>query len=166
MHLYKREGDRAQCNNHRGISLLSTAGKILARIILNRLTAAVTDTVYPESQCGFRGGRGTADMIFAFRQLQEKCKEQNTGFYIMFVDLMKAFNTINWEGLWKVLSKVGCPGKLVSLIRAVHQTRSSFPLDLQCTIRWLRQNLSFNDNNLVILKKIIMIRAILLSVSI
>ena len=26
----------------------------------------------PESQCGFRAGRGTVDMIFATRQLQEK----------------------------------------------------------------------------------------------
>ncbi|XP_063600380.1 uncharacterized protein LOC134776560 [Penaeus indicus] len=36
VHLYKRKGNRQTCDNHRGISLLSIAGKILARVLLNR----------------------------------------------------------------------------------------------------------------------------------
>ena len=38
VHNYKRKGNRQACDNHRGISLLSIAGKILARVLLNRLT--------------------------------------------------------------------------------------------------------------------------------
>ena len=42
---------------HRGISLLSTAGKILARVLLNRLSDHVgLSNIIPESQCGFRAG--------------------------------------------------------------------------------------------------------------
>ncbi|KAL8568569.1 hypothetical protein ACOMHN_058505 [Nucella lapillus] len=37
VHIYKRKGNRQSCDNHRGISLLSIAGKILARVLLNRL---------------------------------------------------------------------------------------------------------------------------------
>nr|VZI35331.1 unnamed protein product [Spirometra erinaceieuropaei] len=37
VHLYKRKGNRQVCDNHRGISLLNIAGKIFARILLNRL---------------------------------------------------------------------------------------------------------------------------------
>ena len=37
IHLYKRKGNPQVCDNHRGISLLSIAGKILAKILLNRL---------------------------------------------------------------------------------------------------------------------------------
>ena len=35
IHLYKRKGDRASCDNHKGISLLAIAGKILGRVMLN-----------------------------------------------------------------------------------------------------------------------------------
>ena len=43
VHIYKKEGDRSTSNNHRGISLLSTQGKILARVFLNRLAKHVTE---------------------------------------------------------------------------------------------------------------------------
>ena len=33
-HIYKRKGDRSSCDNHWGISLLSTGGKILARVLV------------------------------------------------------------------------------------------------------------------------------------
>ena len=72
IHLYKNKGDRSSCDNHRGISLLSIAAKILARIMLNRITKHILDDVVSESQCGFRKQRGTVDMVFAIRQLQEK----------------------------------------------------------------------------------------------
>ena len=66
VHIYKRKGDRSCCDNHRGMSLLSTAGKILARVLLNRLNDHVgISNIIPESQCGFQAGRGTTDMIFA-----------------------------------------------------------------------------------------------------
>ena len=39
--IYKRKGDRADCGNSRGISLLSAAGKVLARVMLRRLLVHV-----------------------------------------------------------------------------------------------------------------------------
>ena len=51
--LYKNKGDRSDCNNYRGISLLSVLGKVFARVVLQRLQQ-VAEGVYPESQCGFR----------------------------------------------------------------------------------------------------------------
>ena len=75
--VYKQNGDRAECGNSRGISLLSVAGKVLANIVLTRLLEHVVDPVLPESQCRFRRGRSTIDMIFVARQLQEKCCEQH-----------------------------------------------------------------------------------------
>nr|VZI20801.1 unnamed protein product [Spirometra erinaceieuropaei] len=109
VHLCKRKGNRQLCDNHRGISLLNIVGKIFARILLNRLNNHLKQGLLPESQCVFRRHRETTDMIFAARQLQEKCQEMRTHLYSTFVDLTKAFYTVNCEGLWKIMQKFGCP---------------------------------------------------------
>ena len=120
IHLYKRKGNRQACDNHRGISLLSIAGKVLARVLLNRLIEHLERGHLPESQCGFRKDRGTIDMVFAARQLQEKCQEQNTDLYSTYVDLTKAFDTVSREGLWRIMSKYGCPHKFITIVRQFH----------------------------------------------
>nr|VZI36555.1 unnamed protein product [Spirometra erinaceieuropaei] len=120
VHLYKRKGNRQICDNHCGISLLNIAGKIFARILLNRLNNHLEQGLLPESQCGFRRHRGTTDMIFAARQLQEKCQEMRTHLYSTFVDLTKAFDTVNREGLWKIMQKFGCPERFIQMVRQLH----------------------------------------------
>ena len=55
-------------------------------------------------------------MIFPVHQVQEKCIEQNMDLVAVFTDLTKAFDTVNKEALWVILSKLGCPTKFVNLI--------------------------------------------------
>nr|VZI30843.1 unnamed protein product [Spirometra erinaceieuropaei] len=112
--------DRQVCDNHRGISLLNIAGKIFARILLNRLNIHLEQGLLPESQCGFRRHRGATDMIFSARQLQEKCQEMRTHLYSTFVDLTKAFETVNREGLWKIMQKFDCPERFTQMVRQLH----------------------------------------------
>ena len=62
-----------------GITLLSISGKVLAKVLLHRLIPTIAEEILRESQCGFRANRGTMNMVFVLRQLQEKCWEQNMG---------------------------------------------------------------------------------------
>ncbi|BHF78098.1 hypothetical protein SprV_0602120800 [Sparganum proliferum] len=59
-------------------------------------------------------------MIFAARRLQEKCQEMRTHLYSTFVDLRKAFDTVNREGLWKIMRKFGCPERFIEIVRQLH----------------------------------------------
>ena len=102
--LYKNKGDRSDCNNYRGISLLSTVGKAFARVVLNRLQQ-LADRVYPESQCGFRAKRSTIDMVFSIGQLQEKCREQRHPLDLALIDLTKAFDLVSRKGLFTCTPK-------------------------------------------------------------
>ena len=117
--MYKNKGDRSDCNNYRGISLLSIVGKAFARVVLNRLRV-LADRIYPESQCGFRAKRSTVDMIFSVRQLQEKCREQRMPLYTAFIDLTKAFDLVSRKGLFQLLKKIGCPPQLLSITASFH----------------------------------------------
>ncbi|BHF64268.1 hypothetical protein SprV_0200727000 [Sparganum proliferum] len=120
VHLYKRKGNRQICDIHRGISLLNITGKIFARIFLNRLNNHLEQGLLPKSQCGFRRHRETTDMIFATRQLQAKCQEMRTQLYSTFLELTKAFDTVNREGLWKIMQKFGCPERFYQMLRQLH----------------------------------------------
>ena len=118
--LCKNKGDRSDCNNYRGISLMSIVGKVFARVLLTRLQV-LADCVYPESQCGFRAGRSTMDMIFTVRQLQEKSREQGKPLYLAFIDLTKAFDLVSRKGFFQLLERIGCPPKLHSMIVSYHR---------------------------------------------
>ena len=76
--------------------------------------------IIPESHCGFRTDKGTIDMIFTARQLQEKCQEQNVDLYMSFVDLTKAFDTVGRDGLRKIMAKFGCPPRFIAMVRQFH----------------------------------------------
>ena len=93
--------------------------KLFARILLNRLST-VAESILPEAQCGFRPGRGTVDMIFSLKQIQEKCIEQNRPLYMVFVDFTKAFDTVHRDTLWKILRKIGCPEVFTDMIASLH----------------------------------------------
>jgi len=61
------------------------------------------------------------DMIFTARQLQEKCREQQRELYAAFIDLTKAFDTVDRSALWEVLLKIGCPPDFINIIRSFHE---------------------------------------------
>ena len=69
--LYKNKGEKSDCSNYRGFTLLSNAVKILARVLLNRLIPTIAQEYVPESQCEFRSNRGTVYMVFVLRHTGE-----------------------------------------------------------------------------------------------
>ena len=115
-----KKGDLQQCDNWRGISLLDVAGKVFARVIQERLSL-IAERLLPDSQCGFRKGRGCVDMVFVARQLLEKAREHNDYLYTLFVDLRKAYDSVPRSALWRVLEKCGVPPKLLTIARSFHQ---------------------------------------------
>ena len=114
---YMQKVDRAECGSSSGIFILSVAGKVLAKIMLSRLLEHVVNLVLPESQCQFRRGRSTVDMIFVARQLQEICCEQHQDLYVAFVDLTKEFDTVNRDLPWNIMRKFGCPPTFIAILQ-------------------------------------------------
>ena len=115
-----KKGDLRHCDNWRGISLLDVVGKLFGRILQDRLQV-VAEKVLPESQCGFRKGRGCVDMIFVARQLIEKCREHEDSLFALFVDLRKAYDSVPRHALWQVVKKCGVPPNMLSLVQSFHE---------------------------------------------
>ena len=111
-----KKGDLSRCDNYRGITLLSVPGKILNRIILERIKGKMDQTLR-EQHAGFRQDRSCTDQIATLRIIVEQSIEWNSSLYINFVDYEKAFDSVDRETLWKVLRHYGVPKKLVNIIK-------------------------------------------------
>ena len=117
--IYKK-GDKTRCENYRGISLLSHAGKIYERVLEQRLRGLVEEKI-GKWQHGFRPGKGTVDLIFAMKLLLEKDWEWNKDKYAVFIDMEKAFDRVPRKKLWEALGheEYGIPGKLKRAIKSI-----------------------------------------------
>ena len=69
--LWKEKGDHQDCNNYRGVTLLSGPGKVFARIIIDRVHHHLLEHQRPE-QSGFPPKRSTIDCILALWVLTER----------------------------------------------------------------------------------------------
>ena len=71
-------------------------------------------------------------MVFSLKQLQEKCREQCKPLYTASIDLIKAFDFISRDGLFKILKKIGCPATLLSVIASFRKSTYS-KISFDCT---------------------------------
>ena len=93
-------GEKSECGNYRGLSLHDVDGKIFAENIASRFSHHIAEKLLPDSQCGFRPDRSTNDMIFVCTQLLKNGREQRRSTSIAFVDLKKAFDTVDRDLLF------------------------------------------------------------------
>ena len=108
------------------VTLLSVPGKLFTRILLSRALSAITSHRRPQ-QAGFTPNRSTTDHITTVRLLIEKHREfrRNRHLYVAFVDLKAAFDTVDRQSLWNILSMYGVPEKLCRLFRALYDSAES-----------------------------------------
>jgi len=113
--IYKK-GDKTDCSNYRGISLLPTTYKILSNILLSRLLPYAVEIV-GDHQCGFQCNGSTANHIFCICQIFEKKWEYNEAVRQLFIDFKKAYDSVRMEVIYNILIEFGIPMKLVRLIK-------------------------------------------------
>jgi len=115
-----KKGDRRQCNNYRGISLLNITYKIFAILLYNRLSKIIEPDI-GNYQMGFIPNRSTIDNIFTARQIYEKCYEYNIDLHNIFIDFSQAFDTVHRDAIYNSLIKHNVPDKLFKLIKLTMQ---------------------------------------------
>ena len=97
--------------------MLSVPGKVFNRVILERVKDTV-DSELRDQQAGFRKNKTCMDQIATLRIIVEQSLEWNSSLYINFIDYEKAFDSVDWGTLCKLLRHYGRPTELVSLIKS------------------------------------------------
>ena len=121
--LYKK-GNTQDPKNYRGITLLPIIGKIFTQILSNRISLwAENHDMLCEAQFGFCKGRRTTDPIFS--QAVHYANKKNKPVFACFVDLAKAFDSVNLELLWLKLAHIGLSSKILHMLQSIYENANS-----------------------------------------
>ena len=101
-----KKGDMQECQNYRGIMLLSVPGKVLNRVVLDRLKTRV-DAKLRDHQVGVRKDISCTDQIAILRIIVEQSMEWDSSLCLNLVDYEKAFDSLDRDTLCKLLQHYG-----------------------------------------------------------
>ena len=146
-HLVKlpKKGDLSSCVNWRGIMLLSIPGKVLTRIMLERLKTTL-DKRLRDEQAGFRQDRSCTDHVATMRIIIEQSLEWQAPLYAVFVDFQKAFDSVDRDVVWRLMHHYGFSPKFITIIQqlyedatcqVIHEAKLTEPFDVTTGIRCL-----------------------------
>ncbi|GAA5949593.1 hypothetical protein JCM10213_002611 [Rhodosporidiobolus nylandii] len=109
-------------STYRGITLESCALKLLSTLLNRRLEEWATfSNALPEQQQGFRKLFRTENAAFILLMALERARHEKKDVYTCFVDLKKAFDSVDRELLWSRLASYGAKGPVVSLIQHIYR---------------------------------------------
>ena len=80
----------------------------------------LTEGLIGEEQHGFRMGRGCVDQVFVMKQMSEKCIAKGKSMFVAYMDLEKAYDRVDRNAMWSVLSMYGINVMLLNAIRSFY----------------------------------------------
>ena len=119
-----KSGDPTNLKNYRGISLIVVAMKIVTSMMANRISGVLEkNNMIVKEQGGFRRREEAIAQFIALAEIVRRRRiKGNKKTYIVFIDLMKAFDKVMHEALMEKMDALGFRGKFLRLLRSVYQT--------------------------------------------
>ena len=122
-----KSGNKSDFTNNRPISLLPQFSKILEKLFDNRFESFLSkNNVLNESQYGFRSGRSTLMALTEMLEEITNAKNKKMSTVAVFIDLKKAFDTLNHEILVNKLYHYGIRGIVLEWIVSYLSKRKQF----------------------------------------
>lgn len=114
-----KSGNKTLISNYRPISLINNFAKVFEKCLKERLANFLkTNGVLHKNQYGFIEGMGTADAMHEVIKEITNNLDKNKKCIGVFLDLAKAFDTVNHEKLLDVLSHYGVRGTVSNVFRS------------------------------------------------
>ena len=122
-----KKGDPRLLDNYRPVSMLPIFGKILEKVIYGRLYNYLTSmNIIYDKQFGFRKNHSTTHAInYSINKILKEVEDKKHVIGV-FIDLSKAFDTINHKKLLIKLEHYGIRGVCLNLIRSYLSNRTQF----------------------------------------
>ena len=114
-----KKGDLTNLHNWRGINLLDVSSKIVSIIINKRLQKLIADRGITH-QFGATPQTGCQNGLFCLKTLLQTRREHNCDTFCVFVDLVKAYDSVQHEIIDMTLGKMGVPERLGKTVRKLY----------------------------------------------
>ena len=114
-----KKSKTTECTEHRTISLMSHAIKVILQIIIQRNSNKIEREI-GKTQSGFRPKKGTREGIFNLRMIFDKYTELDKNIYICFIDYEKAVHRVYHHKLMDTLKRINIDGKDMRVIQALY----------------------------------------------
>ena len=117
--VYKGEGDKLQPGNYRPISILSLLGKCIEYFVNQNLINYLDENgILNGRQFGFRKDNSTTYLMLELFDRIYSAKEKGNKPAVIFLDIKKAFDTVNHDLLLKKLKYYGLSGTVYSWFKS------------------------------------------------
>jgi hypothetical protein len=119
-----KKGNVNEPDNYRGVSLINIISKCYTSILNRRLNTWLQNSEkIVENQAGFRKNYSTTDNIFTLHSVVQKCMNiKGRKLYVAFVDLKRAFDSVNHELLLEVVNTEGVKGKFFLSLKSMYES--------------------------------------------
>ena len=122
--IYKNKGDKTLLDNYRLVCLVDNFSKPFEKIMCSRLIDFLNDNnFFVDSQFGFRKRLSTKHAILAIINFITKNLNQNKYVLAIFLDVMKAFDSVKHDILFSKLENAGVRGIALDWFKSYFENR-------------------------------------------
>ena len=120
--LVHKRGKRELLSNYRPLTVIISLSGLYSRLLNERLTQVVEQhKLLGEIQNGFRKGRSSSDNLFVLDTILWKERARGKKVHLAFIDLVKAYDMVDRDILWKKLSGFGFGGKFLATLQSIYE---------------------------------------------
>ena len=116
--------DRTHLENWRPISLTNVDAKIASKVIATRITKILPEIIH-SNQTGYVSGRYIGEAARSILDIMEYTKTFNIQGILLFIDFEKAFDSLEWNFMFKCLEIFGFGHSLVRWVKTFYNNVSS-----------------------------------------
>ena len=147
--IYKGGGkSRKEIGSYRPIAVMNVLAKVFGWVINTKLMNwAEENKVLGEEQSGFRKGRGGLENVLTIKEIMERNSKCGDELYLTFLDIERAYDTVDRENLLQLLKHLRVDEKIVQILNELYTNKVKFTLG--DTTKWMKNNVRVRQGCLI-----------------
>ena len=133
----KKDRDKLLIKNWRPLNLINSDTKFYTKWVASKIVPSLNNIIH-SNQVAYVKGRFIGEGIKTIEGVINFIRENKLDGYILAIDFEKAFDSIEWEYLWKSMEAFGYPEAYIRLIKVAYNNMEACVINGGTTTRYFR----------------------------